>query len=115
MRAIGMIATVMMVSGLRVMWRMVRPSRTAVSPKKCVVIVGPAQQDGGVAEEMRGHRCSLVVRTVVASRAAGTVVAGDGEEDVLQGRLFLDVLDLGRREELFQFGKSAVRAMSGPA
>jgi hypothetical protein len=41
MRAIGVIATVMMVSGLRVMWRMVRPSKTAVSPKKCVVIVAP--------------------------------------------------------------------------
>jgi hypothetical protein len=32
---------VMMVSGLRVMWRMDRPSRTALSPKKCVVIVVP--------------------------------------------------------------------------
>ena len=36
--AIGMIAVVMMVSGLRVMWRRDRPVRTAVSPKKCVVI-----------------------------------------------------------------------------
>jgi hypothetical protein len=41
MRAIGVIATVMMVSGLRVMWLMVRLSKTAVSPKKCVVIVVP--------------------------------------------------------------------------
>jgi len=32
---------VMMVSGLRVMWLMVRLSKTAVSPKKCVVIVVP--------------------------------------------------------------------------
>ena len=29
-----MIATVMMVSMLRVMWRMDRPNKTAVSPKK---------------------------------------------------------------------------------
>jgi hypothetical protein len=29
------------VSGLRVMWRMVRPSKTVVSPKNCVVIVVP--------------------------------------------------------------------------
>ena len=36
-----MIVTVMMVSRLRVMWRMDRPSRTAVSSKKCVVIVVP--------------------------------------------------------------------------
>jgi hypothetical protein len=54
---------------------------------------------------MRGHRCSLVVHAVVASRAAG---AGDDEEDVFQGRLFLDVLDLGGREELLQFGEGAV-------
>ena len=36
-----MIAVVMMVSGLRVMWRMDRPVKTVVSPKKCVVIVFP--------------------------------------------------------------------------
>ncbi len=36
-----MIVTVMMVSRLRVMWRMERPSKTVVSPKKCVVIVVP--------------------------------------------------------------------------
>jgi hypothetical protein len=41
MRAIGMRAVVMMVSGLRVMWRRDRPSRTAVSPKKCAFIVVP--------------------------------------------------------------------------
>jgi hypothetical protein len=41
MRAIGMIETVMMVSRLRVMWRMDRPAKTAVSAKKCVVIVVP--------------------------------------------------------------------------
>src|SRR3984957_6221395 len=39
MIAIGMTAVVMMVSGLRVTWRMVRPVRTAVSPKKCVTMV----------------------------------------------------------------------------
>jgi hypothetical protein len=31
----------MMVSGLRVTWRRDRPVRTAVSPKKCSVIVVP--------------------------------------------------------------------------
>ena len=36
-----MIVVVMMVSGLRVTWRMDRPSKTVVSPKKCVVIVIP--------------------------------------------------------------------------
>jgi hypothetical protein len=35
------IVVVMMVSGLRKMWRMDRPSRTALSPKKRVVIVVP--------------------------------------------------------------------------
>ena len=43
-------------------------------------------------------------------RGAGVaVVADDGEEDVLQGRLLLDVLDLGGREELLQLGEGAVR------
>ncbi len=36
-----MTVTVMMVSRLRVMCRMDRPSKTVVSPKKCVVIVVP--------------------------------------------------------------------------
>jgi predicted ATPase/DNA-binding SARP family transcriptional activator len=66
---------------------------------------GPPEQDGGVAEEVRAHRGSLAVRAVGAGRAAG---AGDGEEDVFEARLLLDVGDLGRREELFQFGEGAV-------
>src|ERR1700728_1207867 len=93
-------AVVMMVSGLRVMWRMDRPSRTAVSPAKCVFIV-----------------CSLAFGAAAAGRAvvaagtvaAGTVAAGDGEEDVLERLLFLDVLDLGGREELLQLRERAVR------
>jgi hypothetical protein len=67
--AIGMIVVVMMVSGLRMMWRRDRPSRTAVSPKKRVLIVAP-----------------LLVRTdatVIASAAISAVVTDDGEEDVL--------------------------------
>ena len=36
-----MIVVVMMVSGLRVMWRRDRPVRAAVPPKNCVVMVGP--------------------------------------------------------------------------
>src|SRR3984885_935006 len=88
-------AVVIMVSGLRVTWRMDRPSRTAVSPTKCVFIV-----------------YSLSFGAVAAGRAvaaAGTVAAGDGEEDVLEGLLFLDVLDLGGREELLQLREGAVR------
>src|SRR5215204_973231 len=81
MKAIGMIVVVMMVSGLRVMWRRDRPVRTAVLSKKCVVMVAPS-----------------VIRAV----------ADDGEEDLLQGRLLLDVLDGGRREELLEFGQGAV-------
>src|ERR1700730_18326403 len=89
-----MTAVVMMVSGLRVMWRMDRPSRTAVSPKKFLFTV-----------------CSLSFGAVAAGRAVtagGIFVAGDGEEDVLEARLLLDVLDLGGREELLQFGERGV-------
>src|SRR4030095_16418565 len=81
MMAIGMTAVVMMVSGLRVMWRRDRPVRTAVLSKKCVVMVTPS-----------------VVRAV----------ADDGEEALLQGRLLLDVLDGGRREQLLELGQGAV-------
>jgi hypothetical protein len=41
MKPIGMIVVVMIVSGLREMWRRDRPSRMAVSSKKCLVIVIP--------------------------------------------------------------------------
>src|ERR1044071_3864067 len=82
MRAIGMIETVMMVSRLRVMWRMDRPSKTAVSLKKCVFMMVPLVDRG--------------------------VVADDGEEDVLQGGLLLHVLDLGGREQLLELGEGAV-------
>jgi hypothetical protein len=84
--AIGMIVVVMMVSGLRVMWRRDRPSRTAVSPKKCVVIV------------------VLYLFSVT----------DDGEEEVLEGRLLLDVFDLGRRDQLLEFGEGAVHDDSTP-
>ena len=36
-----MTTVVMMVSGLRLMWRRDLPSRTVVSPKKWLVMVGP--------------------------------------------------------------------------
>ncbi|MFF0133976.1 hypothetical protein ACFYTG_51585 [Streptomyces mirabilis] len=39
--ATGVMTVVMMVSMLRVTWRRVRPVRTAVSPKKYVVILVP--------------------------------------------------------------------------
>jgi hypothetical protein len=41
MKAIGMTAVVMMVSGLRAMWRSDRPVSRAVSPRKRWVIAGP--------------------------------------------------------------------------
>jgi hypothetical protein len=37
--AIGVTAVVMIVSGLRRMWLRDRPVRTAVSPKKCLLMV----------------------------------------------------------------------------
>ena len=92
--AIGMTAVVMMVSGLRVMWRSDRPGRTAVSLKKMV-----------------GHRCSFLrpCRRCGHCRVAVlAVVTDDGEEDVLEGRLLLDVFDLGGREQLLELGEGAV-------
>src|SRR5918995_512367 len=93
MRAIGMIVVVMMVSGLRVMWRRDRPVSRAVSPKKRLVIA-----------------CSLRVGADAAVAGVGVLAGGsdDGEEDVLEGRLLLDVLDLGGRQELLQLGEGAV-------
>src|SRR5215467_12664079 len=82
MKAMGMIAVVMMVSRLRVTWRRERPRRTTESLKKCVFIVVP-----------------LLVLAVGAD---------DGEEDVFEGRLLLDVFDLGGREQLLEFGEGSV-------
>ena len=65
-----------------------------MSPKKCVVIVVPYLPLPCVA-----------VRAVAAALAA---VADDGEEDVLEGRLLLDVFDLGGREQLLELGEGAV-------
>ena len=48
-------------------------------------------------------RCGHCQR--VAVLAAGT---DDGEEDILEGRLLLDVFDLGRREQLLELGEGAV-------
>src|SRR6204780_348804 len=87
MIAIGMIAVVMMVSGLRVTWRMVRPVRTAVSPKVCVAIVLPL---------------------LLARRGVFGPLAHDREEDVLEGGLLLDVLDLGGRQQLPELGQGPV-------
>ena len=70
---------------------------------------GSSRQDGGVAKEVRGHRHSFP--SVAWSRVLVTVliaVADDGEEDVLEGRLLLDVFDLGRREQLLELGEGAV-------
>src|SRR6266540_3177306 len=93
MRAIGMIVVVMMVSGLRVMWRRDRPVRRAVSPRKRWVIAVP-----------------LPVGADAAVAGVGVLAGGtdDGEEDVLEGRLLLDVLDRGGREEVLELGEGAV-------
>src|ERR1035438_5023518 len=90
----GMSAVVMMVSGLRVMWRRDRPSRTAVSPKKCLVIVVPLRV-----------RADAAVIDGVAVLAVDT---DNGEEDVLEGRLLLDIFDLGGREQPLELGEGAV-------
>src|SRR6266542_682938 len=90
-KAIGMIVVVMMVSRLRVMWRRDRPSRMAVSPKKCLVIV--------VTYSPVPTLRSLPAFAVLA------FVTDDGEEDVLEGRLLFDVFDLGGREQLLELGE----------
>src|SRR6266545_3779457 len=94
MKAIGMIVVVMMVSGLRRMWRRDRPVRRAVSPKKRLIIAVP-------------YLLVPTLRSLPASPVRA-FVTDDGKEDVLEGRLLLDVLDLGGREELFQLGEGAV-------
>src|SRR5918993_1308288 len=82
-----MIVVVMMVSGLRRMWRRDRPVSRAGS-----WLVLPRRADVAV----------------VAGVAVGAGGADDGEEDLLEGRLLLDVFDLGRREQLLEFGEGSV-------
>ena len=94
MMAIGVMTVVMIVSMLRVMWRRDRPVRTAVSERKCVVIGVPQLPVSRGAE--------------VAAWTGCAVVADDREEDVLEGRLLLDVFDRGGREQLLELGQSAV-------
>ena len=53
---------------------------------------GPPQQGGSVTEGVMGHRGSSRVR---AGAGACRVLADACEEEVLEGRLLLDVLDLG--------------------
>src|SRR5688572_25739857 len=78
MNAIGMMVTVMMVSMLRRIWRMERPSITPMSLKTCLFIV------------------------------PFSPFTDDGEEYLLQGRLFFHILHLGGREQLFQVRERAV-------
>src|ERR671912_24627 len=89
-----MIVVVMMVSGLRRMWRRDRPVSRAVSPRKRVLIVVPYS--------------SVPTLPVVAGVAVGAGGPDDGEEDLLKGGLLLDVLDFGGREELLELGQGAV-------
>jgi len=74
------------------------------------VAKGSSQQDGGVAEEMRVIVGTLLSVGVVAVRAlaAPGPVGDDGEEDVLEARLLLDVFDLGRRDQPLELGEGAV-------
>src|SRR5215475_8166869 len=101
MKAIGMIVVVMMVSRLRMMWRSERRVRMAVSPKKCRFVRIASSPKWLVIA------CSLLV---IADIAGVAVRAGadHGEEDVLEGRLLLDVFDLRGREQLPEFGQGAV-------
>lgn len=71
----------------------------------CDMAQGPPRENSGVAEEVRGHPCPLVVR---AGGVALAVAADDREEDLLEGRLLLDVLDRGGREEPLELGEGAV-------
>ena len=82
--AIGVIAVVMIVSGLRRMWRSERLSRAVVSWN-----------------EVGGHR--LGPQSVGC--ASWPTMA---RKIVLEGRLLLDVLDLGGREQLLELGEGAV-------
>src|SRR5664280_2608321 len=77
-----MIVTVMMVSMLRKIWRMERPSMTLMSLKKYCL---------------------------VASMLLFLLLADDCEEDLLQAWLFFNILHLCGREQLFQICKRAVR------
>ena len=65
-----------------------------MSLRTWVVIVDSFPADDGV-----GRRSSV---------ASSPVVADEGEEDVLEGRLLLDVLDLGGGQQLLQLGEGAV-------
>src|SRR5690349_18667037 len=79
--AIGVTAVVMIVSGLRRMWRSDRFVRTVVSPRAWMVM----------GSSLRGGR-----------------VADDGQEDLLERRLLLDVLDLRGRHQRLELGERAV-------
>ena len=80
-----MIVVVMMVSMLRDVAQD-RPSRTAVSPKKCGVILVPYP--------------TVPALAFIAASPSLPSLTDDGEEDVLEGRLLLDVFHLGGREAL---------------
>src|ERR1700753_1632691 len=92
MMAIGVIAVVMMVSGLRVTWRIVRPARTAVSPKACVAMV----------RSLLRRWCGR------GGLLAPAGAADDREEDVFERGLLLHVLDRGGRQQRLEFGQGAV-------
>src|SRR5262245_1619776 len=83
MRATGVTAVVMIVSGLRRMWRSERPVRTVVSLRTWVADM------------------SVLLPGVVR-------LADEGEEDVFEARLLLDVLDLGRRQQPLELVEGAV-------
>src|SRR5262249_1300752 len=55
----------------------------------------------------RCSHCRVAVLTAAVVAAAVLAVTDDGEEDVLKGRLLLDVFDLGGREQLLELGEGA--------
>ena len=94
--AIGVTAVVMIVSGLRRMWRRERPSSAV-----------------GVADEVLVHRRDLSCRgdrdgRGVVQGSSRRATTDEREEDVFEARLLLDVLHLGRRHQRLELGERAV-------
>ena len=78
-----------------VLWAHVLTSLVAnlISLGVVLLVALASQEDGSIAEKVRGHRRSSVIPAAVGRRvviAGGIVVADNGKEDLLQRRLFLD-------------------------
>jgi hypothetical protein len=94
MKAIGMIMVVMMVSGLRMMWRRDRPV-----------------SEGGVTEEVLAHRCSLLVgadAAVIAGSPSAPVAPTMARKTSSRVGCFSTYSTSGGRQELLELGEGAV-------